>query len=69
MSEFRQNNDRNCCYQCHERNAFCHGSCAKYAEYHKKREEVCRKRCTENLVYKHESDHYRDGWMFRRTHS
>lgn len=69
MSEFRQNNERNCCYRCQERNAFCHGSCTKYAKYHKEREEVCRKRSTEHLVYNTESDHYRDGWLFRRAHS
>ncbi len=69
MSEFSQNNERNCCYKCNERNAFCHGNCAKYAKYHAEREKACKRRSTETLVYGHESDHYRDGWMFRRLRS
>lgn len=58
---------QNCCFKCQNRTISCHGECSKYAEYRKQNEQIYRDRRFSQLVSCTESNHYRDGWGFRRN--
>lgn len=58
---------KNSCYNCQDRSVDCHGDCSKYADYRKQREEIYRERRFSQKAALHESNHFREGWGFRRN--